>query len=624
MKKITVFLLSFLLLLTNFKVVGAEASSNFDLSFIDELTEKAIEDKIFPGATILVKLGDDVLYESSFGHAYLYDMGEKLDNPIKTTNETLYDLASVTKVAATTQAIMMLYDQGKLDLEDPVSKYLPGFSVNNKEHITIKDLLTHTSGLPQWEPTFLYANTREESKEYFNNLKMSYETGTQMKYSDFSFIGLAFIVEAITEQPIEEYLEINLYSKLNMKDTMYVPLKYGVEKNRIAATSWGNPYEIRMSDEENYPGYGYDTSEHKEAFKNFTGWRNHTLHGHVNDGNAGMANEGVAGHAGLYSTARDLSKLGDALLNGGNVNGTAIYDQETIDIFTTADEDRFNRGLGWQIGGANENKGYVGKYASDNVFSHAGFTGTQFILDKEYGLQVIILTNKQNYGHNNGNYPSPYAYSRSIMNNIYEQIFEEESHLKDKIKNYQLWFNELDAKDYALEDYKKAETTLNNLLSDIDSKKLNELQIIDSELQSLESNLLKLYKLDLDMLILEFEKLDHSKYEKESIDKIRKIISELPNQFDTQEQLDELAKILEQQIGNLEPSDKEKEIPKEESNNDANKETEATKDKSQTTVPNQESGTKLPQTGVGLPLSVSVGSVTAAIGLILKYVKKED
>lgn len=625
MNKIISLFLSLLLIIVFPVNLHAESHSNLDLSFIDDLTEEAMENEIFPGATVLVKQGDDLLYEKSFGHAYLYDMGEKLDNPIPMRNDTLYDLASVTKVAATTQAIMILYDQGKLKLDDPVVKYIPEFGVNGKEHITIIDLLTHTSGLPQWEPSFLYTNTREGSKEYFSNLELLYETGTAMKYSDFSFIGLAFIVEAISKQPIEEFLDQNLYSKLGMKNTMYVPLENGVEKDRIAATSWGNPFEWRMSNEEEYPGYGYDTSKDVEAFKKFDNWREYTLHGEVNDGNAGMANEGVAGHAGLYSTAHDLSILGTMMLQGGEYNGHQIYSPDTIETFTKAYEDRFGRGLGWQVGGASERYGYVGKYADENVFSHAGFTGTQFILDKEYDLQVIILTNKQNLGHDNGNYPSPYAYSRNIMNGIYERLFDEEVVLKSKIKELKTEFLDLNPIEYGVEDYKQTQSLFLEKTVNLDEKKYPELKEI---YKILEEELLNLNKLDLSKLN-EIEdkvgKVDESLYNQESFERLMEVVKTKPNYWGSQAELDQYVEKLESAYASLEktqeePKEEQKEEPKEEIEEEkkvvSKDDTSSLDDQSKT----PEEGI-LPQTGIGhtaLYSSLSLVTLGASIYLLDK------
>lgn len=423
MKKIVALASSALLMASNFvlpTVVAAELT--VDLSVIDEIAQSRVDNGTTPGVTVLVKRGEDVLYEKSFGWSYLYDMGERLENPIAATNDTLYDLASVTKVMATTQAAMKLVDEGRLDLDIPVTNYLEGFGTKGKENITARQLLTHTSGLPQWEPTFLHVNTREEEREYVNDLDMMFTPGTY-RYSDLGFYTLGFIIENITGQPLEEYLEAEIYGPLGMTDTMYVPLENGVDPDRIAATSWGNPYEWRMSNQRDW-NVGYDTSEHQEAFDDFDGWRWYTLRGEANDGNAGMAMEGVAGHAGLFSTASDLSILGDVLLNGGERNGVRLYSQETIDLFTTMQPGIANRGLGWRVGGSNPGTGFVGDHATKNTFAHDGFTGTQVVFHPDYDVQVIILSNKQNYGPYNdvGSYYSTYALSREINTAVIEAV----------------------------------------------------------------------------------------------------------------------------------------------------------------------------------------------------------
>lgn len=488
---------------------ASDDTSWLDLSVIDSLTEEQIANAIFPGASILVKVGDNIVYNKSFGYSYLYDMGTRLSNPISATNDTIYDLASVTKVTATTQAIMILSYRGLLDIDAPVANYWPAFAQNGKDQITARDLLTHTSGLAQWEPTFLYGDTRAEEKTYIEDMDLLFTPGTY-KYSDFSFMSLAFLAEAITNQPIEEFLEDNLYGPLGMTDTMYTPLTHGVNTDRIAATSWGNPYEWRMSNQEDY-NVGYDTTEHIDAFKAFTGWREFTLHGHVNDGNAGMANEGIAGHAGLFSTTKDLSILGDLMLNGGTLNGVTIYDQATIDAFTTADPTRSNRGLGWQIGGAAENSGYVGKYATSSVFSHAGFTGTQYILDGDNDLQVIILTNKQNLGildQTKGNYTSPYAYSRNVMNVVYEALAAR----SDVVTSVQAHIDGFPSLDLSNHDA----TTVANYTAAVDAAKLLNLSTIsqaelNATLKALDDAKAQLKTLDfiaLNDAITRFEGLD--------------------------------------------------------------------------------------------------------------------
>lgn len=391
-----------------------------DLSKIDDLVNENIKNGTFPGGVVLVAKDGKIVYEKAFGDSQKYDMGKELEKPKKTSVETIYDLASVTKVMATTQAIMKLSYEGKLDVNDKVIKHIPEFGKNGKENVKIKDLLTHTSGLTPWKPTFYYASTPEEELKFICDLPLEYETGTDRKYSDFSFMTLGFIVEAVTGEKLDEYVENEIYKPLGMDDTMYVPLNKNASlKDRIAATSWGNPYEYKMVDDDNF---GYVCEEEAEDFK---GWRDYTLIGEVNDGNAWYANKGVAGHAGVFSTASDLSKLGQLILNGGTYNGVTLYDQATVDEFTSI-QSKFGHGYGWEINRGGENSGYMGKYANDNVFGHTGFSGTQVIFDKENDLQIISLTNKQNNGVNeSGSYPSTFKFSRELCNIVYESIMPE-------------------------------------------------------------------------------------------------------------------------------------------------------------------------------------------------------
>lgn len=391
-----------------------------DLSKIDDLVNENIKNGTFPGGVVLVAKDGKIVYEKAFGDSQKYDMGKELEKPRKTSVETIYDLASVTKVMATTQAIMKLSYEGKLDVNDKVIKHIPEFGKNGKENVKIKDLLTHTSGLTPWKPTFYYASTPEEELKFICDLPLEYETGTDRKYSDFSFMTLGFIVEAVAGEKLDEYVENEIYKPLGMDDTMYVPLNKNASlKDRIAATSWGNPYEYKMVDDDNF---GYVCEEEAEDFK---GWRDYTLIGEVNDGNAWYANKGVAGHAGVFSTASDLSKLGQLILNGGTYNGVTLYDQATVDEFTSI-QSKFGHGYGWEINRGGENSGYMGKYANDNVFGHTGFSGTQVIFDKENDLQIISLTNKQNNGVNeSGSYPSTFKFSRELCNIVYESIMPE-------------------------------------------------------------------------------------------------------------------------------------------------------------------------------------------------------
>lgn len=375
------------------------------------------------GAVVLAMKDGEVVLEKAYGYAHYYDADYeaegssyanpvyvKTENPREMTTDTLFDLASVTKVMATTQSIMILVDQGKIDVNDTAAKYLPGFEANGKGDITIAQLLTHSSGLPQWEPTYLYCDSREEQLEYIKNLKLvdTYKTdGSEPKYSDFSFMTLGFIVEAVSGQDMDVFVKENVYEPLGMTSTTYKPLENGFSKEQIAATSLGNPYEYRMVDEVNWPEIGYDCTKDAEAFAGFDGWRDYTLIGEVNDGNAAMGGQGVAGHAGLFSTAHDLAILLQCMLNGGEYNGVRIYSQETVDLFTSRHttyqenhtDKEGNPALSEEFGYAFKlDQSWMGAAATENVFGHDGFTGTTVFADPDNDYIFICLTNKMQAG----------------------------------------------------------------------------------------------------------------------------------------------------------------------------------------------------------------------------------
>ena len=336
-------------------------------------------------------------------------MGVLLEKPRKMKKKTMFDLASLTKVMGTTQGIMKLVSEGELSVNDRVAKYIPDFASNGKGDVTIADLLTHTSGLTPWQPTYFHAKNSKDVLDYINDLPLEYETGTDRRYSDFSFMTLGFIIEEISGERLNDYLQENVYEPLKMKDTMFTPSDH--LDHKIAATSWGNPFEYKMVDD---PNFGYNVPERAEDFER---WRNYTLIGEVNDGNSFYANGGIAGHAGLFSTARDLAVLGQAMLNGGSYGKVKLYDHEVIEDFTTPQ--RFGQGYGWEL----DKSWYMGDKHSEKAFGHTGFTGTQVIFDPVYDLQIIVLTNKQNNGPlETGSYPSTGGLSKQIANIVYDSI----------------------------------------------------------------------------------------------------------------------------------------------------------------------------------------------------------
>lgn len=389
-------------------------ASSIDANYedVDEIVEEYIEDEQFPGAAVIVGDSEGIIYEGYYGDIQLYDMGELINDPEPVTEDTLFDLASLTKVLSTTTAIMKLSYDGEIDLDAPVSEYLPSFGENGKEEVKISDTLTHTSGLTPWDATFYYVNNHDEMIDYISDLSLEYETGTDRIYSDFSFITLGLVVEEITGMPLDAYVEENIYQPLGMENTVYLPLDK-LEGSEIAATSWGNPYEYKMVDEDDF---GYSVEEDAE---DFDGWRDYTLIGEVNDGNAFYSMGGVSGHAGLFSTGQDIATLLQLMLNGGTLNEVTLYDQDTIDLFTT-EQTEFGHGYGWEINRGGIDEGYMGEAATDQFFGHTGFTGTAVVVDKDSGTFVIMLTNKQNMGPDeDGYYSNSFAFHRDVMDAVY-------------------------------------------------------------------------------------------------------------------------------------------------------------------------------------------------------------
>lgn len=412
MKRIVYFLL-FILAVSPVYSYNVQAEE-YDYSAIATVVNQYIKDKQIPGASVLVGNDNEILYEQQFGYREEYDMGKKIENPQLIDKNTLFDIASLTKVMATTQAIMKLDFEGKIDINDKVTDYLDEFGKNGKEDITIKDLLTHTSGLTPWDSSYFEVSNHEQMRQFISNLSLDYETGTDRMYSDFSFITLGLVIEQITGQRLDKYVEENIYQPLGMNNTMYRPLdKFSSEEINVAATSWGNPFEHRMVEDDDF-GYVIDRD-----VNDFKDWRDYTLVGEVNDGNAFHAMEGVSGHAGLFSTAEDLSKLIQLILNGGSLNGVKLYDQEIVDKYTSI-QSKFGHGLGWEINRGGTDEGYMGKNATESFIGHTGFTGTAVVFDKDTKKFVIILTNKQNLGvDKETNYPNSFNLYRDITNIVF-------------------------------------------------------------------------------------------------------------------------------------------------------------------------------------------------------------
>ncbi len=377
---------------------GAPGPLPAHLARADSIVSAWVADERVPGAVLLVSEGGRTVFERAYGWARLYeydegqygrwtsDAGEvggrpggirRVASPREMTTDTRFDLASVTKVMATTFAVMLLVDDGTLDLDAPARAYLPDFGGAGKDAITLRHLLTHRAGLYQWQPTFYHAANAEEAYAYVRELPLAWGVGEGRHYSDLGFMLLGRIVERGSGTTLDGFLRRRLWEPLGLRHTGFGPL---TEDVAVASTSHGNPFEHRMVHDS---AFGYRYSGDPDAWD---GWRHYTLAGEVNDGNAYHAFGGKAGHAGLFSTASDLVVLLRLLLDRGEAGGRRLLRAETVDRFLASTGD--GQALGWQ----------VPAWAPDGSFSHTGFTGTFVLGVPSRRLAAVLLTNRQNVG----------------------------------------------------------------------------------------------------------------------------------------------------------------------------------------------------------------------------------
>ncbi len=321
--------------------------------------DKAVRSKIFPGALAVVGRNGTIVLEESVGNL-TYDRGAP-----KVTTHTLYDLASLTKVVATTTLAMIFYERGELVLERPVGRYLPEFSGGDKDRVTVADLLAHCGGLKDTE-TFYKEYGELAPGEATDRIVRSiceepleYEPRSKTVYSDLGFILLGEILERISGRAFEELVREEVLEPLEMTSTVFNP-----------------PPSLRdsIAPTEDDP------------------WRGRLVRGEVHDENAFVMG-GVAPHAGLFSTASDLARFAQAMLNGGIYGTRRIVKRSTIDRFTRRPNlvPESARALGWDTPSSPSSSG---RYFSATSFGHLGFTGTSLWIDPERQIFVILLTNR--------------------------------------------------------------------------------------------------------------------------------------------------------------------------------------------------------------------------------------
>ena len=320
---------------------------------MSSIIENAIQDSVFPGAVLVVGNKNIILYKKAYGFT------DYSKNAWTVKTSTIFDLASLTKVIATTSAIMKLYEQQKLELNNPVSNFIPQFDQNGKSQVTIRNLLLHNSGFPAGKPFYKFCTTKQEAYDSLYAMPLIYETGTKTIYSDLGFITIGKIVEVITKESLEKFVHNNLFAPLLMKDTMFNPTKLW---QRISPTEPEHNFRLIKK-----PG---------KPKNKITQLMN-----------------GVAGHAGLFSTAEDLSKFAILYLNNGIFKGKQYFKKSTIKLFTTRASENSTRALGWDTGNGNP-KRQISNLFSKSAFGHTGFTGTSIWMDPELDLFIIFLTNR--------------------------------------------------------------------------------------------------------------------------------------------------------------------------------------------------------------------------------------
>jgi beta-glucosidase-like glycosyl hydrolase/CubicO group peptidase (beta-lactamase class C family) len=345
--------------------------SSEGLARVDSILRAAVADSAASGAVVAIGRHGQLVALDAYGEL-AYGSGRQ------TTPTSIFDLASLSKVVGTTTAAMMLVGEGLVDLEAPVASYLPGWSRGDarKDRVTVRQLLLHRTGLPPFRRWFFELEGLEAYKDAVANEPLEGEPGGETLYSDIGVMTLAWVIEEVAGQSLDEFLQERLWDPAGMRETRYLP--ESTLRPRIAATE-------------------LDTI-----------WRNELVWARVHDENAD-AMGGIAGHAGLFSTAVDLSAFARMMLNGGHLpacepgeeggepcparrsESRSIVPAEMVELFTRRHDDSSSRALGWDTP---SERSSGGDYLTSSAFGHTGYTGTSIWLDPELDLWVVLLTNR--------------------------------------------------------------------------------------------------------------------------------------------------------------------------------------------------------------------------------------
>ena len=394
-----------------------DAFANQDQQFADAFSvlQKAISDRAFPASSIAITHAGKLLALKAFGH-FTYD-GPENDESGSATNtsssslgasflasfarsgdsttenlpvqiSTLFDLASLTKIVATTPMAMLLYEHGLLDLDTPVAAIVPEFlgdvaKDERRRSVTLRTLLAHSSGLPAYEKLFLKANSRDELLHSAFTMPLAADPGSRAVYSDIGFIILGIALERLADESLDRFCQREIFSPLAMTNTTFnPPLEL---RAQIPPTADERPWGADTPVRETLKSHAQSSASQQAARSTLRG---RIIQGEVQDENAYVLG-GVAAHAGLFSTARDLAQFAQGMLN----TGRSIFRAESIALFTRCESPPLGafRVLGWDTP---SNSSQSGKYFSPHSFGHLGYTGTSLWIDPTRQLSITLLTNR--------------------------------------------------------------------------------------------------------------------------------------------------------------------------------------------------------------------------------------
>ncbi|HEU4746917.1 MAG TPA: serine hydrolase domain-containing protein [Gemmatimonadaceae bacterium] len=339
---------------------------------LDSIVSAGIAQGAAPGVAVAVGRWGKIVHLRGYGRI------DHAPNAPAITDSTLFDMASLTKVIATTTAAMILEDEGRLDLDAPIRTYLPELDAREKAGITTRMLLTHTGGFEAFAALWRDTRGRAAYIRQINTRPLAYAPGDSTVYSDWDFVLAGLVIERIAGQPLDQFLSSRVWQPMRMRDTGYNPLLAGTipaDSSCTATFRADHPLLARIARTE------MDTV-----------YRRTHVHGIVHDENA-CALGGVAGHAGLFSSARDLAAFGQMLLSNGRHGDVRLIQAPTVARWTARQSRRSSRAIGWDTPTPRSS---AGRYFAPRSFGHTGFTGTSIWVDPERGLFVVILTNRVN------------------------------------------------------------------------------------------------------------------------------------------------------------------------------------------------------------------------------------